>query len=109
MTATFTITAAEDGGFQFHLMDDNGSALLIGAESDSRDDAEKTIQDVRVGSLMSQQIAKGQTPDSQYFFLIKDSLGNVIAKSDLFADEMEFNNALNRVKETACIAEVAPA
>ena len=109
MAAIFKISSAESGGFQFHLMDDDGSALLIGAEADSRDDAEKTIQDVRVGSLMSQQIAKGQTPDSQFFFLIKDSLGNVIAKSDLYGDEMEFNNALNRVKETACIAEVASA
>lgn len=107
MSATFTISTTPESYFQFNLVDTNGSTLLIGAEFSNREDAEQAITDVRLGSLMSQQIAKAQTKDSEYFFLIKDNVGNVLAKSDLYTDEMQFNNALNRVKETACIAQIA--
>ncbi len=68
--------------------------------------AEKAIQDVCVGSLMSQFIDKGKTPGGEMFSVVKDNSGEVIAKSVLFNDEMRFDNALHQLKDNACIAEI---
>lgn len=106
MPATFAISAVEDGYCQFHLVDGEGGTLLMSAEYESRELAEKAIQDVRVGSLMSQLIAKGKTPDGGMFFVIKDNSGGVIAKSLLFDNEMQFDNALHHVKDNACVADI---
>ncbi len=107
MSALFKVTPVEEGYYQFHLLNGKGEMLLISPEFENRDFIEKAIQEVRVGSLMSQQIAKAKTAKGEMFFLIKDSSGTVIAKSDLFDDEMRFDNALHSVKENACIAEIA--
>ena len=106
MAAAFQISTVEDGFFQFSFVNDGGDSVLVSPEFENRELVEKAIQDVRVGSLMSQQIAKGKTPAGEWFFLIKDSSGKVIAKSILFDNEMIFDNALHNVRENACIAEM---
>ena len=73
---------------------------------EGREMIDKAIQDTRVGSMMSQFIAKGQTPEGGLFFLIKDNSGLPVARSILFSDEMLFNNALHTVRDDACIAAV---
>lgn len=106
MTATFSVSAANNGFYQFHLVDGKGEPLLISPEYESKELLEQAIQDVRVGSLMSQFIAKGKTPEGEMSFVIKDKTGSVIAKSMLFDNEMNFDNALHKVKDNACIAEI---
>lgn len=70
-------------------------------------EAEKAINDVKVGSLMSDQIAAGQVPGGETFFVIKDKAGNILVKSILFDSRMVFDNALHAVKDSACIAEIS--
>lgn len=107
MAATFKITPLENSFYQFHLLDKQGQMLLMSAEYEDCKQAEEAIKEVRVGSLMSQQIAKGKTPDGGLFFVIKNNSGDVIAKSMLFDNEMQFDNALHNVKDNACIAEIS--
>ncbi len=106
MTAIFQITKDEEL-YSFNLLDDSGEKLLLGGEFDSRDGAEKAIKDVRVGTLMSQQIAAGKVASGEMFFVIKDSSGQIIAKSLLYANQMAFDAALHNVKDNACVAEIS--
>jgi len=106
MTAIFKVSPDDEGFFQFEFINGKGELILLSAAFQAKDMAEKAIQDVRVGSLMSQNIAKGKTPDGAYFFLIKDQSGDPVAKSVLFDNELIFNNALHSVREDACIADI---
>lgn len=105
MTAIFKITGKEND-FTFSLLASGGKALLLGGDYETAQDAEKAIQDVRVGSLMSQQIAAGKTADGEMFFVIKNSDGQIIAKSGLYESQMNFDADLHTVKDMACIAEI---
>lgn len=106
MPAVFEISQGENGFCQFSFIDSKGERLLMSDMYEDKALAEKAIQDVRVGSLMSQFIAKGKTPGGEMFFVVKDNSGEVIAKSVLFNDEMRFDNALHQLKDNACIAEI---
>jgi len=105
MAVKFQLTQQTDT-FSFNLVDEDGNTLLMGGEFNSRDDAKKTIDDVRVGSLVSQQIAASRIPSGETFFVIKNTAGQIIAKSLLFEDQMVFDNTLHHVKDGACIAEI---
>ena len=106
MPAIFKVLPSEENKYAFELIGSKGDVLLVSADFESRELAEKAIQDVRVGSLMSQQIAKAQTPSGGHFFMIKDNAGTPLVKSMLYDDEMLFNNALHTVRDIACIAEI---
>ncbi|MYM63031.1 DUF1508 domain-containing protein [Pseudomaricurvus sp. HS19] len=106
MVAVFKVTSNADSQFQFEFVNTQGEVLLTSPEFTSQSDAEKAIQDVRVGSLMSQLIAKSTTADGEHFFIIKDNSGAPVARSMLFDNEMRFNNALHSVRESACIAGI---
>ncbi len=107
MSARFEIVMAEEGQFLFNYINGQGDTLMTSCEFESQDSAERAIKDVRVGSLMSNQIAKGETREGDRFFVIKNSIGEVLVKSVLFDNEMHFNNALYQVKDNACIADIA--
>lgn len=105
MPAVFELNTSNEQ-FLFQLIHTNGDLLLIGKPYADKSSAEQAIKDVRVGSLMSNQLAKGKADDGSHFFVIKNGGGKVVAKSDLIESEMEFDNILHTVKDQACIAEV---
>lgn len=106
MPATFELKTNDDGQYTFNFISSKGEMLLIGGEYDVKAEAEKAIQDVRVGSLMSEQISVGKVPEGETFFVIKDGSGQVLVKSILFDSDMVFNNALHSVRDSACIAAI---
>jgi len=106
MPASFDLMTNENGGFYFHFLDGKGELLLMSGEYPDKQHAEQAINDVKVGSLMSNQIAAGAVPDGDTFFVIKDTAGDVLVKSVLFSSRMVFDNALHAVKDNACIAEI---
>ena len=68
--------------------------------------AEEAINDVKLNSLMSQQLAAGRTKNGEQFFVIKGSTGDVLVKSALYTSQMIMDNALHCVKDNVCIAEI---
>lgn len=92
--------------YQFEYVNGQGEVLLTSPLFNSQAEAETAIQSVRVGSLMSQQIGKSNTPTGDYMFMISDSSGVPVARSVPFSNEMQFNNALHNVRSDACIADV---
>ena len=105
MPATFELKTNEEGRFYFHFL--NGEELLMmSGDYPNKEEAEQAIKDVKVGSLMSDQIAAGKVPDGDIFFVIKDSAGDILVKSVLFNTRMLFDNALHAVKDNACVAEI---
>lgn len=105
MPTVFQISQKDDS-YHFDLINENGDYLLIGGDFDTKENAESAIQEVRVGSLMSQQIAASKISNGDMFFVIKNSAGQIIAKSQLFNNQMKFDSTLHQVKDNACIAEI---
>ena len=106
MPAIFELKSNNDKQFYFHFLDGKGDLLLISGDYPKKADAKKVIEDVKVGSLMSDQIAAGKVPAGDTFFVIKDKDGQILAKSILFNSRMVFDNALHTVKDNACSAEI---
>jgi uncharacterized protein YegP (UPF0339 family) len=105
MGLAFEIKINRENVFYFDTIDGKGKLLLISAEFPSREDVERAIQEVRVGSMMSQNISVGDA-DGKKFFVIKNQAGEILVKSILFDSDLVFNNALHSVREGACIAEL---
>ena len=85
MPACFELKSNDDGEFYFHFLDSQGELLLMSGEYPDKEQAAQAINEVKVGSLMSNQIAAGTVADGDTFFVIK---------------------ALHAVKDNACIAEI---
>jgi len=106
MSSYFELSTGEGGIFQFEFFNSKGDKLMESAEFASLADAEKAIQEVRVGSMMSEMIAVGSGPEGTKFFVIKNQSGDVLVRSVLFENELVFNNSLHTVRDNACIADV---
>lgn len=106
MAISFQLQSTTDSHFIFTGLDAKGELLFSSAKFPSKAEAEKAIQDVRVGSMMSQNIAVGDDSKGGKYFAIKNQIGQILVKSISFDSELVFNNALHSVREGACIAEL---
>lgn len=107
MSTRFLLTSDEEKQYFVNLVDAAGELLLIGGTYADREEAEAAIKEIRVGTLMSNQIGASKTPSGDTFFYIKNPSGQMIAKSQLFSSPMLFDNALHKVKDNACVAELS--
>ncbi len=106
MPASFTLKKHADDSFYFEFLDKNGTCVLTSGRYPDKEMAKQAIKEVRVGSLMANQIAAGKAAGGELFFVIKDTADNILAESVLFTDRMRFDNALHNTKDSACIAEI---
>ena len=104
--SSFVLKKNHDGDIYFNFLDSAGEIVLISGFYAERSSAEEAINDVKKNSLMSQQLAAGQTKEGDQFFVIKGSDGQIIVKSALYTSQMVMDNALHCVKDNACVAEV---
>lgn len=107
MASSFVLKQNEDGEIYFNFLDKDGEIILISGNYVDKASAEEAIKDLRMNSLMSQQLAAGKTKDGSQFFVIKGSDGDILVKSALYDNTMVMDNALHCVKDNVCIAEVA--
>jgi len=106
MPSRFVIKQNQDKEFYFNFLNNEDDVLLISGEYADKDAVDAAIKDVKLNSLMSQQLAAGKTPDGAQFFVIKGSSGDIIVKSALFTSQMVMDNALHCVKDNACVADI---
>lgn len=106
MASSFVLKQNENGEIYFNFLDSQGEVVLISGEYPDKAMAEEAIKDLKVNSLMSQQLAAGKTKDGGQFFVIKGTDGDVLVKSALYTSQMVMDNALHCVKDNVCIAEV---
>lgn len=106
MPAEFKVIPSSDGQCKFEFVNTQGEHVLFSNPFADKTSIEKAIQDVRVGSMMSQFIAKGKSPEGEFYFIVKDTSGTELAKSVGFSNEMQFDNALHNFRDSACIAEI---
>lgn len=106
MAISFQLKSNDENYF-FNALDANGELLLSSAKFSTKEEAERALQDVRVGSMMSQNIAIGDDSEGGKYFAIKNQAGKILVKSILYNSELVFNNALHSVRESACIAELS--
>ncbi len=107
MASRFVLKQTEDGEIFFNFLNTSDEVVLISGNYDDKVSAEAAIKEVRMNSLMSQQLAAGKTGEGEQFFVIKGNDGNVLVKSALYTSQMVMDNALHCVKDNACIAEIA--
>lgn len=106
MASSFVLKHNEDGEIYFNFLNSDGEIVLISGNYADKAEAEAAIKDVKLNSLMSQQLVAGKTRDGGQFFLIKGSNGDVLVKSALYTSQMVMDNALHCVKDNVCVAEV---
>lgn len=106
MTSSFVLKKNEEGEIYFNFLNSDGEVVLISGEYRDKAMAEEAIKDVKLNSLMSQQLAAGKTKEGGQFFVIKGSSGDVLVKSALYTSQMLMDNALHCVKDNVCVAEV---
>lgn len=106
MSSRFLIKQKDAQEYFFNFVDQEDEVILLSAKYTDKDSLLKAIEDVKLNSLMSQQLAAGKTPDGEQFFAIKGSDGNILTKSVLYTSQMLMDNALHCVKDNACIAEI---
>ncbi len=106
MPANFQLRQNDQQQYYFHLVDSAGELVLMSGDYDAKDQAMQAIKDVKVGTLTANQIAAGKVPAGETFFVIKDTQGDILAKSVLFDDRMHFDHALHLVKDDTCVAEI---
>jgi uncharacterized protein YegP (UPF0339 family) len=107
MASSFVLKQTENGEICFNFLNKDGEILLMSGNYDDKAQAEAAIKEVRVNSLMSQNLAAGKTDSGEQFFVIKGNDGNVLVKSSLYTSQMVMDNALHCVKDNACIAEIS--
>ncbi len=105
-SSNFVLKQNEDGEIYFNFLNNDGEVVLISGEYPDKAMAEEAIKEVKLNSLMSQQLAAGRTKDGEQFFVIKGSSGDILVKSALYTSQMVMDNALHCVKDNVCIAEV---
>jgi len=106
MPSSFELKSNDEGYYFFHFLNGDGNLLMMSGDYADKSQAEQAIKDVRVGSLMSEQIAGGKVPAGDSFFVIKDDKGDILVKSVLFDSQMVMDNALHTVRDNACVAEI---
>ena len=106
MASSFVLKQNENGEIYFNFLDSDGEVVLISGEYPDKAMAEEAIKDLKVNSLMSQQLAAGKTRDGGQFFVIKGTNGDILVKSALYTSQMVMDNALHCVKDNVCVAEV---
>ena len=105
MSASFILKQDLNNEYFFNFLDGEEETVLISGNYPDKTSAEEAIKDVKLNSLMSQQLAGGKTPNGEMFFVIKGSDGHVLVKSALYSSQMKMDNALHCVKDNACVAE----
>ena len=106
MASSFVLNQNESGEIYFNFLNSDGEVVLISDFYSDKALAEEAIKDVKLNSLMSQQLAAGKTKDGGQFFVIKGSDGDILVKSALYTSQMVMDNALHCVKDNVCVAEV---
>lgn len=106
MPSSFVLKQNDDGDIYFNFLDKDGEVVLISANYADKSQAEAAIKDLKLNSLMSQQLAAGKTPQGEQFFVVKGSDGDILVKSALYTSQMVMDNALHCVKDNVCVAEI---
>lgn len=96
---------SDDNSLFFCFVNSENETILLSADYEDKAAIEAAITDVKLNSLISQQLAGGKTKDGAQFFVIKGSDGHILVKSVLYTDQMAMDNALHCVKDNCCIAE----
>jgi uncharacterized protein YegP (UPF0339 family) len=105
LASGFVLKQNDNGEIYFNFLDKDGEVVLISGEYPDKTLAEEAIKDVKLNSLMSEQLAAGRTKDGAQFFVIKGSNGDILVKSALYTSQMIMDNALHCVKDYVCVAE----
>jgi len=106
MSASFEIKLNEKKQFYFQYLNKQHELMMMSREYDDKTSAEQAIKDVRVGSLMGEQLAAGKVSNGDSFFVVKNTAGDILAKSILFNSQMVFDNAFHAMRDNACMAEI---
>lgn len=106
MAASFITHVTGRGRFYFVLELTGGEILLTSEPYNFRIACLKAIHSARTASLLLKNYDKGMATNGQHFFVLRDADGEILARSEFFADLSEMEEMLAKVRKDAPKAEL---
>ena len=105
----FVVKTGKDQQFYFNLLADNGQVILSSEGYTSRAACDNGIESVRKNAPDSTRYAKEVSSGGQPYFNLKAANGQVIGRSQMYADEGGRDNGIDSVMRNAPEAPVSEA
>jgi uncharacterized protein len=103
---TFAVKTGKDGQFYFNLKAGNGQIILSSEGYTTRAACDNGIESVRKNSPDTTKYSKETSTGGQPYFTLKAGNGQVIGKSQMYADEAGCDNGIQSVMNNASDATV---
>ena len=107
MAGKFEISRRSNGEFQFNLKAGNGQVILTSEGYAARASCESGIESVRRNSADDARFQRKTASNGKPYFNLTATNGQVIGKSQMYADESGRDNGIRSVQENAPSAGVA--
>lgn len=106
MSGKFEITQRANGEFQFNLKAGNGQVILTSEGYSAKASAQVGIESVRVNSQDDANFERLTAKDGSPYFTLKAANGQVVGRSQMYADEGGRDNGIASVRSNASGATV---
>ncbi|SNR65459.1 hypothetical protein SAMN04488009_3005 [Maribacter sedimenticola] len=95
------INKKKEGVYIFKLKSTNGRTLLKSVPFSSKDDLDKTLQEIKTKrNLTAKVFERKTTTDGKFLVQLKNSLGETIGSSGLYSSEAGMENGILNIKNS---------
>lgn len=101
MAGKFEISKRSNGEFQFNLKAGNGQVILSSEGYVAKAACENGVESVRRHAAAEANFHRHEATDGRVYFTLKASNGQVIGKSQMYADDAGRDNGIHSVQENA--------
>ena len=104
--AKFEITTRKNGEFQFNLKASNGEVILTSEGYTTKAACLNGVDSVKKNAVEEKRYEKLVAKNGKPYFTLKDTNGQIIGQSQMYASERNRNNGIASVMKNAPVAEI---
>tara|TARA_R110002051_G_scaffold13808_4_gene45591 strand:+ start:21240 stop:21554 length:315 start_codon:yes stop_codon:yes gene_type:complete len=95
------IDKKKDGLFQFKLKSKNGRTLLKSVSFSSKDDLDKTLNEIKeLKSTKAKLFERRTNTDGKFLVELKNSVGEIVGASGLYSSEAGMENGILNISKS---------
>ena len=102
----FVITTRKDGEFQFNLKATNGQVILTSEGYKTKASCLNGVESVKKNSQVEKRFEVKMSSNNKPYFTLKATNGEIIGKSQMYANEVNMKNGIASVMKNAPEAPV---
>ena len=102
----FVITTRKNGEFQFNLKATNGQVILTSQGYATKATCLNGIESVKKNSQVEKRFEVKMSSNDKPYFTLKATNGEIIGKSQMYANEVNMKNGIASVMKNAPEAEI---